>query len=174
MHLAFCRDLVTMLERKVVRQAYRFFIILHKFHICYSIWEPVQVGVYLSMLRIRDGYPGSECFPSRIPDPHQRILRFLSSRKYVPGWFFTHPGSRIRGKKGTGSRIRIRNNAIFLVAGGSRSGLTGAGAGWWRAWPPPARTLSSCAASSSRALPLNCSPARIRPSRSCWSSQRRR
>jgi hypothetical protein len=30
--------------------------------------------VYLPVLRIRDIYPGSDFFPSRIPDPHQRII----------------------------------------------------------------------------------------------------
>jgi hypothetical protein len=38
--------------------------------------------------------PGSDFFPSRIPDPS-----------------YLHPGSR--GQKGTGSRIRIRNTVIF-------------------------------------------------------------
>ncbi len=84
-----------------------------------------------SVLRTRDVYPVSEFFPSRIPDPgskrfpnphpHLRTIvfepkkLFLSSRKYDLGCssririliFFTHPGSRIQGKKGTGSRIRI-------------------------------------------------------------------
>ncbi len=68
-----------------------------------------------------DVYPGSEFFPSRIPDLHQRIevfkpkKWFLSSRKYDPGCasrirlliFYPSripdPGSR--GQKGTGPRI---------------------------------------------------------------------
>ncbi len=59
-------------------------------------------------------------FPSRIPDPHQRIKYFnpnkmvsklqeIWSGLFIPdpgsgSWLFTHPGSR--GQKGTGSRIR--------------------------------------------------------------------
>ncbi len=55
----------------------------------------------LPVLRIRDVYPGSEYFSSRIPDTHQKVFQpkklFLSSRFVHPGsgsWFFTHPGSR--------------------------------------------------------------------------------
>ncbi len=64
-------------------------------------------------------YPGSEFFPSWIPDSHQRIYYFILIQKIVsklseiwsgffipdlnPGfWFFTHPGSRIQGSTGTG------------------------------------------------------------------------
>jgi hypothetical protein len=69
---------------------------------------------WISVLRIRDVYP--EFFPSRTPDPHQRIEEFspknlfLSSGKYDPGcssliriliFYF----SRIQRSKGTGSRI---------------------------------------------------------------------
>jgi hypothetical protein len=84
----------------------------------------------LPVWRIRDVYPGSDFFPSRIPDPNclnpgSRILIkefkysnpkkakkwFLSSKKY-PGCSsrirmltFSHPGSRIQGSNGTQSRI---------------------------------------------------------------------
>ncbi len=76
------------------------------------------------LLRIRDVYPGSESFPCRIqdqkdlrtpdPHPHQRAPR-ITIRGVHSGsgsWFFTHPGSRIQGSKG--SRIRIRNTAKKL------------------------------------------------------------
>jgi hypothetical protein len=77
--------------------------------------------------------PGSDFFPSQIPDPnclHPRsasknlsILTpkkwFLSSRKYYPGCsfqildpdadFLSIPDPGSMGQKGTGSRIRIRN-----------------------------------------------------------------
>ncbi len=60
-------------------------------------------------------HPGSSLKNSSLLTP--KILFW--ARKYVPvvhpgsgSWFFTHPGSRIQGvKKGTGSRIRIRNTA---------------------------------------------------------------
>jgi hypothetical protein len=32
--------------------------------------------IFETVLRIRDVYPGSEVFPSRVPDPHQRIYIF--------------------------------------------------------------------------------------------------
>ncbi len=96
----------------------------------------VQVLVKKPMVRIREVYPGSEFFPSRIPDPGSKrfpdpgyesaannlsILTqklFLSSRKYYPGCcssliriliFLPVPNPGSRGHKGTGSRIRIRN-----------------------------------------------------------------
>jgi hypothetical protein len=81
--------------------------------------------------RIRDVYPGSDFFPSRIPDPGSELSPsripdhikefkylnpkkakkwFLSSKKYDPGCSsrirmltFSHPG--FRGQKGTQSRI---------------------------------------------------------------------
>jgi hypothetical protein len=86
-----------------------------------------------AVLRIRDVYPRSDFFPSRIPDPNclhpgsasknLSILTpkkwFLSSRKYDPGCssripdpdadFLPIPDPGTRGQKGTGSRIRIRN-----------------------------------------------------------------
>ncbi len=76
---------------------------------------------FKAVLQIRDVYPGSEFFPSRIPDLHQRILTqklvFYALGNMIrvvhPGsgsWFFTHPGSR--DQKGTGSRIRIRNTGL--------------------------------------------------------------
>jgi hypothetical protein len=58
-------------------------------------------------------HPGSEFFPSRIPDIGSRIrIKYLKYflTQTVSGYririlFFNHPGSR--GQKGTGSRIRI-------------------------------------------------------------------
>ncbi len=91
------------------------------------------------MLRIRDIYPGSDFFPSRIPDPNclhpgsririkefkyfkQKKL-FLSSRKYDPGCssripdpdadIIPSPDPGSSGQKGTGSRIRIRNTVYY-------------------------------------------------------------
>jgi hypothetical protein len=64
-----------------------------------------------AVLRIRDVYPGSEFFLSRIPDPKFFRSGFkylnpkkwsLNSRKYDQGcssWLLTHPGSRIQGSK---------------------------------------------------------------------------
>jgi hypothetical protein len=91
------------------------------------------------VLRIRDVYPGSrirlfsipdpgsELFPSRIPDPHQRIKYFspkwfLRSKKYDPGGssripdpdFLPIPDPGSRGQKGTGSRIRISNTGANI------------------------------------------------------------
>ncbi len=85
------------------------------------------------MLRIRNVYPGSDFFPSRIPDPNclhpgsasknlsiltQKKKKEMGSncRKYDPGcssgcWLSTHPGSRIQGSKRP--RIRTRNTGIF-------------------------------------------------------------
>ncbi len=66
-----------------------------------------------SVLRIRNVYPGSVFFPSRIPD-----LNFFhpgSASKNLSNIthpaFLTIPDPGDRGKKGTGSRIRIRNTA---------------------------------------------------------------
>jgi hypothetical protein len=94
-----------------------------------------------SVWRIRDVYPGSDFFPSRIrtvsiPDPgssskNLSILTpkkakkwFLSSKKYDPGCSSRIPDpdadflpSRIQGSKRRpipGSRIRIRNTDFFL------------------------------------------------------------
>jgi len=60
--------------------------------------------------------PGSEFFPSRIPDPPQEFKYFNpkkwfpSTQKYYPGFLpIPDPGSR--GQKGIGSRIRMRNTA---------------------------------------------------------------
>ena len=91
------------------------------------------IFLYYSVVRIRD-VPGSDFFPSRIPDPNclypgSRIRikefkfitqkRFLSSRKYEPGWssrildpdadFLPIPDPGSRGQKGNRSRIWIRN-----------------------------------------------------------------
>jgi hypothetical protein len=77
---------------------------------------------FVAVLRIREVYPGSEFFLSRIQgqriripdsDPHQRITVILTQKKISklsenmirdvhPGsgsWFFTHTGSRIQGSK---------------------------------------------------------------------------
>ncbi len=63
----------------------------------------VQMLYLHSVLRKRDVYPGSDFFPSRIRDPHQRIYVFkppkkwfLSTQKYDPGCFspIPDPGSR--------------------------------------------------------------------------------
>jgi hypothetical protein len=78
-----------------------------------------------AVLRIRNVYPGSELFPSRIrispiPDPHQEFKYFnpqkwpLSSRKYDPGCSsgsgsFVLPGSGSQILTFYPSRIRIRN-----------------------------------------------------------------
>jgi hypothetical protein len=76
-----------------------------------------KTTIFHTVLRIRDVYPGSDFFPSRIrtvstADPastskNLSILTpkkwFLSSRKYDPGcssrirMLSTHPGSRIQG-----------------------------------------------------------------------------
>jgi hypothetical protein len=102
-----------------------------------------DAGSRKSVLRIRDVYPRSDFFPSRIPDPNclhprsrVRIKEFkyfnpqknkkwfLSSRKYDPGClsripdpdadFLPIPDPRSRGQKGTGSRIRIRNTEFYF------------------------------------------------------------
>jgi hypothetical protein len=67
-----------------------------------------------TVLRIRDVLPGSDFFPSRIPDPGffpSRIPDPGSVRKYDPGcssripdpgsgsWLFTHSWSQIQGSK---------------------------------------------------------------------------
>jgi hypothetical protein len=53
-------------------------------------------AVLYPVMRIRDGYPGSEFFPYRVPDPGSKRPRirirntefvFLSSRKYEPGCY---------------------------------------------------------------------------------------
>jgi hypothetical protein len=90
-----------------------------------------------SVLRIRDVYPGSEFFPSRIPDPnfsitdsHQKNLSiltpkkwFLSSRKYDPGfssripdpdpYFLPIPDPGSSDQKGTGSRSETLGKKSF-------------------------------------------------------------
>jgi hypothetical protein len=83
------------------------------------------------VLRIRDVYPGSDFFPSRILikesilTPKKVKKWFLSSKKYDPGCSSRIPDpdadflpSRIpdagsRGQKGTKSRIRIRNTGTY-------------------------------------------------------------
>ncbi len=75
--------------------------------------------MFITVLRIRDVYPGSEFFPSRI-----RIFFvfkynpknwFLSSRKYDPGWssWIRIPDHGSRGQKGAGSRIR--NTGLWRI-----------------------------------------------------------
>ncbi len=77
----------------------------------------LQISWSAAVLRIRDVYPGSDFFSSRILDTHQRILVFYSkimvsklseiwSRLFIsdpnPGsgsWLFTRPGSRIQASK---------------------------------------------------------------------------
>ncbi len=82
----------------------------------YRTCQGCRIIMMDTVLRIRDVYPGSEFFPSRIPDPHQRIFLpknwFLSSRKYGPGCssririlIFTHPVSGSRSQKSTSSEI---------------------------------------------------------------------
>ncbi len=87
----------------------------------------------LTYLSVFISDPGSDFFPSRIrmfsiPDPHQKNLSIFTPKmvsqlsEIWSGLFipdpdpdFLHipdPGSR--GQKGTGSWIRIRNNAIFF------------------------------------------------------------
>ncbi len=58
------------------------------------------------MLRIRNVYPGSDFFPSRIPDPHQRISVFC-------GTFL--PFKQIQQTKidSDPSEFRIRNNDFY-------------------------------------------------------------
>ena len=81
-----------------------------------------------TVLRIRDVYPGSDFFPSRIPtvsilDPGsvKKNLIILTSKKQKKGFYaiknmirvvlpIPDPGSR--GQKGTGSRIRNTGNRI--------------------------------------------------------------
>jgi hypothetical protein len=98
--------------------------------------------------RIRDVYPGSRIRLFSIPDPGSEFFNpgsririkefkyfnqkelFLSSRKYDwvvhPGYgslLFNHPGSRIQGQKGTGSRIRntdFQNRFIWTRSGVGR------------------------------------------------------
>ncbi len=72
------------------------------------------------MSRIRDAYPGSDFFPSRIrsfsiPDPHKEF-QYFNPKKIVSklqeiwsGLFIPDPYPGSRGQKGTGSWIRIRN-----------------------------------------------------------------
>jgi hypothetical protein len=55
------------------------------------------------MLRIRDVYPGSDFFPSGIPDPHQRISVFCGS--FLP--FKQIQPTKIDSDP---SEFRIRNN----------------------------------------------------------------
>jgi hypothetical protein len=101
--------------------------------------------IHIPVVRIRDVYPGSDFFPSRIPDPNclhpgSRILIkefkyfnprkskkkwFLSSKKYDPGCssripdpdadFLPSqiPDPGVKKVPNSGSRIRIRNTAIF-------------------------------------------------------------
>ncbi len=87
--------------------------------------------------RIRDVYPGSDFFPSRIPDPNclhpgsrilkefkyfnphkvkkmvskllKNMIRVVHLGSRIRMLTFSHPGSRIQGSKSTQSRIRIRN-----------------------------------------------------------------
>ncbi len=108
--------------------------------------------IFHEVLRIWDVYPESRIRILSIPDPHQRIKvflpkkLFLSCRKYDLGCssririqIFTHPGSRIQGQKGTGSRIRIYNTAFMssitqvLWFGCRRTGQ------WSRSWIWPSR-----------------------------------
>ncbi len=96
-----------------------------------------ETTIFHTVLRIRDVYPGSDFFSSRIrtvsiPDPgsaskNLSILTpkkwFLSSRNYDPGCssritdpdadFLPIPDPGCRGHKRTGSRIRIRNTAFI-------------------------------------------------------------
>ncbi len=64
----------------------------------------LQVGTLHAVWRIRDVYPGSDFFPSRI---RTVSIPFLSSKPYDPGCSFmltfSDPGSR--GEKGAQSRI---------------------------------------------------------------------
>ncbi len=90
------------------------------------------------MLRIRDVFPGSEFFLSRIQGPGagstSKNLSFFNSKKCFLAlgniiWdfhhgsgsgFFTHPGSQIpgsRGQKGTGSRITDPGSATLEGTG---------------------------------------------------------
>ncbi len=70
--------------------------------------------------------PGSEFFPSRIPEMHQSILTQESVFKlseiwsglFIPdpgfgSWFFTHPGSRIHGSE----RHRIPDPQLLVIPG---------------------------------------------------------
>ena len=123
----------TVLQAHLVPVLYMFIVVSILF-LSFSIpyWEvSIAIEIHLgshhlnAVLRIRDVYPGSEFFPSCIPDPNlsSRIpdlgsasknssilipqLLFLTSHKYDPGcsiriWiliFFTHPGFRIQGSK---------------------------------------------------------------------------
>jgi hypothetical protein len=100
-------------------------------------------GIRQAVLQIRDVYPGSEFFPSRIPGQkifgsRIRITEFkhFNPKNYFqtfgnmirdvhpgPGsWFFLpipDPGSM--SQKGTGSRIRIRTTADRHVNGKNNS-----------------------------------------------------
>jgi hypothetical protein len=78
---------------------------------------------FLTVLRIRDVYPGSEFFPSRILDPDQRIQVFtqqivLKLSEIGFRLFILDPNpellsSRIQGSKW--HRIRIRNTAFSFI-----------------------------------------------------------
>ncbi len=93
------------------------------------------------MLRIRVVYPGSDFFPSRIPDRGSKNLsifstkkKFLSSRKYDPGC-----SSRIRILIFFLSRIRIQNTGLgsrIQDPGKTYSGSGGGGGGAIRHWVP--------------------------------------
>ncbi len=69
------------------------------------------------------------------PDPYPRSV----------SWFFTHPGSRSQGSKGTWSRIRIRNTGFIWPLW--REVVT-----WWSAWSRMTWTARrSCSTSPGRA-----------------------
>ncbi len=54
-------------------------------------------------------YPGSELFPSRIPDLHKKFKYFNPKKWFPDPDFLPVPDPGSRGQKGTGSRIRFRN-----------------------------------------------------------------
>ncbi len=84
------------------------------------------VVLYVPVLRIRDAY---KFFPSWIPDPGSQSAskrcKYFNPKncfyalgnmiRVVHPWsgFVTHPGSR--AQKGSGSRIRIRNTAMYYT-----------------------------------------------------------
>jgi hypothetical protein len=76
------------------------------------------------VLRIRDVYPGSECFPSRVPDPgsafaskNLSILNKKISEIFIPDLdILSIPDPGSRGQKGTGSATLLVLRIFIFVS----------------------------------------------------------